>query len=125
MGKGWFFKLRLADKGELDGLMDEAAYKAFVEGPASLMRYLPLTDADRRDMLAMIGAHVGRRAVPRRAGARRGSTGRSTCRRHQGELEVERAFAALAAQEPAHRRRRRSSSAPAPIAITCRRPSTT
>jgi glycine cleavage system H protein len=31
MGKGWFFKLRLADKGELDGLMDEAAYAAFVK----------------------------------------------------------------------------------------------
>lgn len=27
---GWFFKLRLADTGELDGLMDEAAYKDFV-----------------------------------------------------------------------------------------------
>lgn len=27
---GWFFKLALADKGELDGLMDEAAYKDFV-----------------------------------------------------------------------------------------------
>ena len=24
----WFFKLKIADKGELDGLMDEAAYKA-------------------------------------------------------------------------------------------------
>ena len=31
MGKGWFFKLRLADKGELDGLMDEAGYAAFVK----------------------------------------------------------------------------------------------
>ena len=30
-GEGWFFKLTIADKGELDGLMDEAAYKAFVE----------------------------------------------------------------------------------------------
>jgi glycine cleavage system H protein len=27
---GWFFKLTLADPSELDGLMDEAAYKAFV-----------------------------------------------------------------------------------------------
>ena len=27
---GWFFKLTLSDAGELDGLMDEAAYKAFV-----------------------------------------------------------------------------------------------
>ena len=27
-GGAWFFKLRIADRGELDGLMDEAAYKA-------------------------------------------------------------------------------------------------
>jgi glycine cleavage system H protein len=27
---GWFFKLTIADKAELDGLMDEAAYKDFV-----------------------------------------------------------------------------------------------
>ncbi|MEX2630787.1 MAG: glycine cleavage system protein GcvH [Tistlia sp.] len=31
-GGGWFFKLRLSDAGELSGLMDEAAYGAFVEG---------------------------------------------------------------------------------------------
>ncbi len=31
MGEGWFFKLRLADPKQLDGLMDEAAYQAFVE----------------------------------------------------------------------------------------------
>ncbi|AWJ89495.1 glycine cleavage system H protein [Azospirillum brasilense] len=31
---GWFFKLRLSNPSELDGLMDEAAYKAFVEGQA-------------------------------------------------------------------------------------------
>jgi glycine cleavage system H protein len=29
---GWFFKLRLTDTSELEGLMDEAAYKAFVAG---------------------------------------------------------------------------------------------
>jgi glycine cleavage system H protein len=29
-GDGWFFKLELSDAGELDGLMDEAAYKKFV-----------------------------------------------------------------------------------------------
>ncbi|MEL6876269.1 MAG: glycine cleavage system protein GcvH [Pseudomonadota bacterium] len=28
---GWFFRLSLADKGELDDLMDEKAYKAFVD----------------------------------------------------------------------------------------------
>ena len=29
-GAGWFFKLTIADEGELDGLMDEAAYREFV-----------------------------------------------------------------------------------------------
>lgn len=31
-GDGWFFKLTLSDPSELKGLMDEAAYKAFVNG---------------------------------------------------------------------------------------------
>jgi len=31
-GKGWFCKLTLSDKGELEGLMDAAAYKTFCEG---------------------------------------------------------------------------------------------
>ena len=30
MGAGWFMKIRLSDPKQLDGLMDEAAYKAFV-----------------------------------------------------------------------------------------------
>ncbi|WP_017668820.1 glycine cleavage system protein GcvH [Sandarakinorhabdus sp. AAP62] len=29
-GDGWFFKLTLSDASELDGLMDKAAYDAFV-----------------------------------------------------------------------------------------------
>ena len=28
---GWFFKMTIPDEGELDGLMDEDGYKAFVE----------------------------------------------------------------------------------------------
>jgi glycine cleavage system H protein len=32
MGKGWFFKLKLANPSELDGLMDEKAYEEFVKG---------------------------------------------------------------------------------------------
>jgi len=32
MGKGWFYKIKLADKAELEDLMDEAAYKEFVAG---------------------------------------------------------------------------------------------
>ncbi|TAJ41496.1 MAG: glycine cleavage system protein GcvH [Reyranella sp.] len=31
MGKGWFFKVKMSDKGDLAGLMDEAAYAAFVK----------------------------------------------------------------------------------------------
>ena len=30
-GDGWFFKLKLADAGELDGLMDETAYRAWIK----------------------------------------------------------------------------------------------
>ncbi len=31
-GAGWLFKLTLSDAGELDGLMDKAAYDEFVAG---------------------------------------------------------------------------------------------
>ena len=30
-GEGWFFKLTIADKSQLDGLMDAAAYKSFCD----------------------------------------------------------------------------------------------
>jgi glycine cleavage system H protein len=30
-GEGWFFKLKLADASELDGLMDEPAYREWVK----------------------------------------------------------------------------------------------
>ena len=30
-GEGWFFKLKLGDASELDGLMDEAAYREWVK----------------------------------------------------------------------------------------------
>ena len=30
-GEGWFFKLRLSDPSELEGLMDESAYRAWCE----------------------------------------------------------------------------------------------
>ena len=30
-GEGWFFKIKLDDTGELDGLMDEAAYREWVK----------------------------------------------------------------------------------------------
>ena len=30
-GEGWFFKLKLADPGEAQGLMDRAAYDAYLE----------------------------------------------------------------------------------------------
>ena len=31
MGEGWFIKVKLSDPAELDGLMDEEAYNAFIE----------------------------------------------------------------------------------------------
>ena len=31
LGDGWFFKLKLSNPGELDELMDEAAYKAILD----------------------------------------------------------------------------------------------
>lgn len=30
-GEGWFFKLKISDPGELDGMMDTAAYQSFLE----------------------------------------------------------------------------------------------
>jgi glycine cleavage system H protein len=30
MEDGWFFKMTLADPAELEGLMDEAAYRAYI-----------------------------------------------------------------------------------------------
>ena len=30
MGKGWFFKIRIADSGALAGMLDEAGYKALI-----------------------------------------------------------------------------------------------
>ncbi len=33
-GKGWFFKLRLADPAQLEGLLDEAGYQSHLEGLA-------------------------------------------------------------------------------------------
>jgi glycine cleavage system H protein len=30
-GEGWFFKVKLSDTSELEGLMDEAAYREWVE----------------------------------------------------------------------------------------------
>lgn len=32
VGDGWFFKVKLSDPSELDGLMDEAAYAEFIKG---------------------------------------------------------------------------------------------
>jgi glycine cleavage system H protein len=29
-GQGWFFKIRIADAAELDGLLDEEAYQALI-----------------------------------------------------------------------------------------------
>ena len=88
------------------------------------MRYLPLTDADRRAMLARIGvADIDAlfADIPRQA-ARRGLV---DLPKAKGELEVERELGELAGAERRRPARCRSSSAPAPTSTTCRRPSIT
>ena len=32
MGAGWFFRMKVTDRAQFEGLMDEAAYRKFVEG---------------------------------------------------------------------------------------------
>ena len=96
-GKAWFFKIKIANPAELDALMDRAAYEAFVEGKL-LMRYLPLTDADRRAMLAKIGvADIDAlfADVPDGQAARRAS---STCPRPRARWRSSGCSAKLAAQ---------------------------
>ena len=34
LGRGWFFKMRIADPAQLDALYDEAGYAAYLEGLA-------------------------------------------------------------------------------------------
>lgn len=34
MGDGWFFKIKIADASELEGLLDEATYQELVDGEA-------------------------------------------------------------------------------------------
>ena len=114
------------DKGELVGPDGRGGLQRFREKPGlNTMRYLPLTPTDRRDMLGVIGAQVGRRAVQGRAGlgapARQGRGPARSSRRARGRARLP----GLCRPRTSRRPRRRSSSAPAPIAITCRRPSTT
>ena len=96
MGEGWFMKLRLADPKQLDELMDEAAYGRFVEESA-IMRYLPLTAADRNAMLKTIGVpSIDALFADIPAAAR--LDGLLDLPRAQGELEVERAIGRMAAR---------------------------
>ena len=87
------------------------------------MRYLPLTEADRRDMLAAIGVpSIDALFADVPPAARH--PGLLDLPRAMGELEVERRLGAMAAKNLERRRRRRSFSAAAPTAITCRPRST-
>ena len=103
MGEGWFIKLRLADPKRTRRADGRGGLPGFRRG-AALMRYLPLTDADRRDDAASDRRAVDRRAVPRRAGGGAARGRCSTCRTHACEMAVERHIGALAREE--HRRRR-------------------
>ena len=99
MGKGWFFKIKLSDKGELVGPDGRGGLQRFREKPGlNTMRYLPLTPTDRRDMLATIGAKSVDelfKDVPASARLPGKVAGLPD---HLGELEVERAFQGFAAK---------------------------
>ena len=62
------------------------------------MRYLPLTDSDRRDMLAVIGARSVDELFKDVPASARLAAKIAGLPDHQGELEVERAFQAYAAK---------------------------
>ena len=102
---GWFVKIKLADPDaarRADGPRRLRSLPRRPSRPTSSapMRYLPLTDADRADMLAVIGAaSIDDLFVDVPAGAR-GSTGPVDLPRHAGELAVERALCGPGAQEP-------------------------
>ena len=52
-GAAWILKIKLADKSELDKLMNGTPSR--IREIGGLMRYLPHTEADRRAMLGAIG----------------------------------------------------------------------
>ena len=58
-GKAWFFKMKIADKGELGGLMDEAAYKHTRRE----------TSANRNIKGSVIVRESGRSSTPRPSGS--------------------------------------------------------
>ena len=89
------------------------------------MRYLPLTDADRGDMLARIGvADIDALFADIRS-RQAASPGLLDLPRAKGEIEVERDARPHGGAERRRPARCRSSSAPAPTSTTCRRASIT
>ena len=86
------------------------------------MRYLPLTDADRGDMLARIGvASIDDlfADIPRDKRLAK----LPDLPRRQGEMQVERLLGTHGGAQHARHRACPSSSAPAPISTMCRRAS--
>ena len=63
----WLIKVKLADPKEVAGLMDAAAYQAYIaeasKGTLGLMRYLPKSPSERQEMLEAIGVRFDRRSV--------------------------------------------------------------
>ena len=98
MAEGWFLKIRLSDESELETLMDESGLWRVGSEP-ELMRYLPLTEDDRRQMLAAIGVDDVDdlfRDVPPDALLTRPVD----LPHHADEITVERTFRRLRGQEP-------------------------
>ena len=60
-GKAWFFKLRIADKSELGGMMDEAAYK-----PSTRLKMMSVCD---HTLAVIAAAWPGDSSTPRPFGS--------------------------------------------------------
>ena len=56
--QGWFFKMKIADKSELGGLMDEAAYKAHIGVIARTEMNAPLKHTDEA-ATTFVRRHIG------------------------------------------------------------------
>ena len=126
LGRGWLFRIKLADPDELDALMDESDYAAYPQDPGLIRHAL---SAARRDR-PRADARADRRRRHRRAVRRhsRRQAARRACSTMPAAHERNRGRARADGDGGAQRRgrdRRRSSSAPAPIATTFRRASIT
>ena len=82
-GKAWFFKLKIADKGELGGLMDEAAYAQASRPEVICMMNAPLKPRQNEAATTFVRRHIG--PSPRDVDAMLETVGAKSLRALMGE----------------------------------------